>query len=217
VTAAIPSPLPGLLVLTDRHATGGRPLLDVVRAAVDGGARAVVLREKDLTVDDRRRLADQLRAVVPLLIVASDRDPLPVDAPDAVHLSSRAAWPAAATRGPLVVGRSCHDAASLTAAATEGCAYATLSPIHVTATKPGYGPALGVDALRNAPLPVYALGGVEPHLAADAIAAGATGVAVLGAVMRADHPDRVVAALLAALGRFAPLPTPFVAPGGSPR
>ena len=52
--------------------------------------------------------------------------------------------------------------AAAAAAAGEGCDYATLSPIFVSASKPGYGPALGVGALRDAPLPVYALGGVDP-------------------------------------------------------
>ena len=59
-----PAPgLPALLVLTDR-VQARRPLRDVVAAAVDGGARAVVLREKDLPSPQRRQLADSLAALL---------------------------------------------------------------------------------------------------------------------------------------------------------
>jgi thiamine-phosphate pyrophosphorylase len=95
-----------------------------------------------------------------------------------------------------VVGRSCHSAAELAAAAAEGCDYATLSPIFPSASKPGYGPALGVDALRDAPLPVYALGGVDPTNARTCVEAGAVGVAVMGYVMRAADPALAVQELL---------------------
>jgi NADPH:quinone reductase-like Zn-dependent oxidoreductase len=40
--------VPSLVLLTDRHATGGRDLIDVVAAALDAGLPAVQLREKDL-------------------------------------------------------------------------------------------------------------------------------------------------------------------------
>lgn len=200
MSASIRPPLPSLLVLTDRRLTGGRPLLDVARAVVDGGGEAIVLREKDLPFDERSRLADALRAIVPILVIASDADPLVSDAADAVHLSARARWPAATRDRPeLHVGRSAHGASELPAVACSGASYATLSPIRLTDTKPGYGPALGIDALRGTPLPVYALGGLSVEHVGAAIAAGACGVAVLGAVMRAERPDRAVAALVAAL------------------
>ncbi|HEY5611946.1 MAG TPA: thiamine phosphate synthase, partial [Thermoanaerobaculia bacterium] len=54
------SPLPPLLVITDRHATGGRPLRKVVLAALEGGARLIQLREKDLEGRLLYDLADDL-------------------------------------------------------------------------------------------------------------------------------------------------------------
>jgi thiamine-phosphate pyrophosphorylase len=187
-----------LLVLTDRRQATA-PLTEVVSAAVAGGARSVVLREKDLPREYRLALAAALRAVLrPVggrLIVAG---PDPLDG-DAVHLA--AADPAPA--GVAYAGRSCHDAAELARLSTED--YATVSPVFATGSKPGYGPALGVDRLgvlaAGARRPVYALGGVST--AADAAAcvrAGAAGVAVLGAVMRAADPAAVVAALVAEVG-----------------
>ena len=189
-----PPPLPRLLLLTDR--TQARwPLVDVVRAAVDGGARAVVLREKDLPRPDRARLAADLAQVLArvggALVVASDAT-LPHDG---VHLAAEEPMPASAGW----IGRSCHDRDELAAAATEGCTYATLSPVFATASKPGYGPALGPTALVDPPLPTFALGGIDrADRVAACTAAGAHGVAVMGAVMRAPEPDRVTADLLAA-------------------
>ena len=186
---------PGLLVLTDRTQTGGRPLPDVVRAAVAGGARAVVLREKDLRRPFRAELASTLATMLHpvdgILLVASGPDH-----GDGVHLAATDPFPHPA---PPVVGRSCHRAAELRDAATEGCTYATLSPIFPSASKPGYGPPLGPGALQDAPLPVLALGGVTASNAGDCLAAGAAGVAVMGEIMRAEDPAQVVAALLDAL------------------
>ena len=195
-----PARLPPLLVLTDRRmsAARGRDLPATVARAVEGGARAVVLREKDLTAPERAALAAQLRAVLApvdgLLIAASDAGL----GADGVHLAQ--ADPP--VLGPGLVGRSCHDGAGLARAADEGCAYATLSPIFPTASKPGYGPALGLAGLarlvQGAGLPVYALGGVQPANAGACRDAGAGGVAVMGTVMSAHDPAAACADLLAA-------------------
>jgi thiamine-phosphate pyrophosphorylase len=179
-----------LLVLTDRTLTRGRPLVEVVRAAVEGGAQQVVLREKDLPHAERVALAEELHRFVPTLIVASDA----TIGAGGVHLAASDPMPAPR---PLLVGRSCHWHEELERAAAEGCDYATLSPIFTSTSKPGYGPALGLDALRDAPLPVYALGGVDPSRARSCMDAGAIGVAVMGHVMRADDPAVAVNELLA--------------------
>jgi thiamine-phosphate diphosphorylase len=188
-----------LLVLTDASQTSGRPLPDVVAAATRGGARTVILREKQLPSAPRARLAAALAEVLHdvggTLLVAGGLDDARV-AVDGAHLA--AADPLPAVRPPIL-GRSCHDAASLRRAAAEGCTYATLSPIFASASKPGYGPPLGSDALRDAPLPVFALGGVDAARTVACVAAGAHGVAAMGAVMRANDPTAVVAGLVDAL------------------
>ncbi|GAA3335309.1 thiamine phosphate synthase [Amorphoplanes nipponensis] len=176
----------GLVVLTDRR-LAARPLTEVVAAAVRGGAAWVVLRERDLGYAERRALADTLRAVVPAgRLVIAGPDPL---GGDAVHLAAADPVPA----GVGLVGRSCHGAPRLS---TED--YVTLSPVYPTLTKPGYGPALGPSraaALAGA-VPWLALGGVHsPQRAAACAAAGAAGIAVLGAVMRAGDPETVTRTL----------------------
>lgn len=184
--------LPRLLVLTDRSQTT-RPLVDVIADVVDAGARAVVLREKDLLETQRARLATRLRRILEpvggLLVVAGARG-------RAVHLSARDAFPRVR---PTLVGRSCHGPDEVASAGFEGCDYVTLSPVFATSSKPGYGPALGSTGLGRlaavAAPPVYALGGVQPPDVASCLAAGAVGVAVMGPLMRT--PELVPAYLTA--------------------
>ena len=172
----------GVVVLTDRR-LAARPLVEVVAAAVRGGAGWVILREKDLRYAQRRVLADSLRAVVPVgRLVIAGPDPL---GGDAVHLSATDPVPL----GVGLVGRSCHGVPRLS---TED--YVTLSPVYPTLTKPGYGPALGPSraAALAGGVPWLALGGVHsPQRAAACAVAGATGIAVLGAVMHAGDPERL--------------------------
>ncbi|HLV57877.1 MAG TPA: thiamine phosphate synthase [Natronosporangium sp.] len=194
----------GVVVVTDRRQAVA-PLPRQVAAAVAGGARWVLLREKDLPARERAALADRLREVLAphggRLIVAGP-DPL---GGDAVHLA--AGDPAPAPDTGLLVGRSCHGAADLDRLTVEH--YVTVSPVFASASKPGYGPPLGPDGLaylcRRTRRPVLALGGVEtPQRAAACVAAGAAGVAVMGAVMRAEDPAAVVAGLCRAVERDGP-------------
>ncbi len=188
--------LPRLLVLTDRTMCG-RPLVDVVADAVGCGARAVVLREKDLPHDERASIAAQLRRVLEsvagVLVMAGPRG-------EAVHLSASDPFP---SPRPAVVGRSCHDAGQVAGAGAEGCDYVTVSPVFATASKPGYGPALGLSglsALLTGCPPAYALGGVLPEHVMPCRASGAYGVAVMGPVMRDPH---IVSEYLDALAEVA--------------
>jgi thiamine-phosphate diphosphorylase len=188
--------LPALLVLTDAEQTGGRPLVDVLGEAISGGARAVLLREKHLPREVRAELAQslyaRLDAVGGILLVGSD----PTLPAYGVHLA--AADPVPSGRHQWY-GRSCHSRDDVMRAAGEGCAYATLSPVFVSASKPGYGPALTAAALASLPLPTWALGGVNASNAPECLANGATGVAVMGAIMRAADPASVTAEILSAI------------------
>ncbi|MGV9215799.1 thiamine phosphate synthase [Micromonospora sp. RB23] len=185
MTSPVPS---GVVLLTDRLVARGQ-LKGVVAGAVAGGVRWVVLREKDLPRAERAALAADLRAILAAaggtLIVAGP-DPL---GGDAVHLPSAGPYPPPPHR---LVGRSCHNETELNRLTTEH--YATISPIWPTRTKPGYGPPLDTNGLRKlikvSPVPVLALGGIEtPEQVTACVQAGAAGVAVLGALMRADDPS----------------------------
>jgi thiamine-phosphate pyrophosphorylase len=183
--------LPRLIVVADVD-TAPRPLPEIVAGAAEHGARGFLLRARTLPASDRSALAAALRAVLPddaLLIVTGGTG-------SAIHLSAHEQFP---QPRPSLVGRSCHDAAEVDQAVVEGCDYIFVSPVFVTASKPGYGPALGPNGLAGLcrpALPVYALGGVLPDRVAPCRAAGAYGVAVMGPVL---HDPPIVAAYCAAL------------------
>ncbi|GAC1398990.1 MAG: thiamine phosphate synthase [Chloroflexota bacterium] len=176
-----------------------------MRESVEGGARAVVLREKDLPFDERaslaRKLLDILRPAGATMIVASDMILAQSLQVQWVHLAGRDRKPSHAT---MKVGCSCHSEDDLTHAREEGVEYVTLSPMFATSSKPGYGPTIGLEklsmlaALEKVP-PLYALGGIRPGHARACLEAGAHGVAVMGAVMAASNPRRTTSDLLAEL------------------
>jgi thiamine-phosphate pyrophosphorylase len=202
-----------LLLVTDRH-QAAVALDEIVAQAAAAGVRWIWLRDRDLPAAERRALAVRLlvlaRAHRAKLSVGGDVALAAEISADGVHLaaeSTRAA-PIAAARARLgqraMIGVSAHGDADVAAAAAAGADYATLSPIFATASKPGYGPALGVAALaRAAPhgLPVLALGGVTADRADRCLRAGAAGIAVMGEVMRAraDGVGDVVRRYMAAL------------------
>jgi thiamine-phosphate pyrophosphorylase len=194
------------VVLTDRHQVARAGLLATVAAAVEGGARAVLVREKDLAATERSALVAALRPVLAavggtVLLAGADVELARSSGASGVHLAATDPWPPSGHG--LVVGRSCHDAAELAAAAAEGADYATVSPVFASPSKPGYGPAMGIEGLaamaRGARLPVIALGGVTAATAGACLGAGAHGVAVMGSIMGADDPRRATAELAASL------------------
>jgi thiamine-phosphate pyrophosphorylase len=202
-------PSPPLLVISDRS-QARRPLVDIAEAAFRGGCRWFSLREKDLPPAERR---DLLRALVALghpfgATVMAHEDIAAVIATkaDGVHLPG-GGDPAAARRAVSqgLIGVSAHTPEEAGAQLAAGADYVTLSPIFLSASKPGYGPAVSLDALavaaRLAPGPIIALGGIDETNAAACMAAGAGGIAVMGEMMRAADPEETVRRLIAAIGK----------------
>ena len=194
-----------LLVVTDRH-QAPKPLPELVEDLLAGGVRWIWLRDKDLPAEERRALAHDLA-----MRVACHRATLTVGADVAlaaevgagVQLGVRDDVVAARHRlgGRALIGVSAHSPGEIVAAQAAGADYATLSPIFASASKPGYGPALGFEALRGASasgFPVLALGGIQAETARACIDAGAAGVAIMGEAMRDGRA--AVAELLSALG-----------------
>jgi thiamine-phosphate pyrophosphorylase len=100
-----------------------------------------------------------------------------------------------------LLGLSVHDAGEAAAVDPNLVDYLVAGPAFLTASKPGYGPALGLDGLRAiaaaTSLPVIAIGGVASDNVAALRAAGVAGIAVMGGVMRAADPGAEVRALIA--------------------
>jgi thiamine-phosphate pyrophosphorylase len=183
-----------LYLVTDRHQTGGRDLVPLLGQALAAGVGAIQVREKDLATPALLALAREVLSVArqagrPVLI--NDRVDLVLAADaDGVHLRSDS-LPVRIVRGMLgsskLIGVSTHSAAEVAAAEAEGADFAVLGPIYATASKRSYGPPIGLaplqQATRRCRIPIFAIGGVTAARVPEVRAAGASGVAVISAVL----------------------------------
>ena len=181
--------LPCLMVVTDRALCGGAEgLVAAVEAAVSGGADAVQLREKDLADGELLPLARRLRAVTQgraLLVVNGPLEVAVAVEADGVHLPEDAPMLPRPRRG-FLVGRSVHSAEAARRAGAEGADYLIAGPIFETRSHPGVRPAglaLVEEIARAVRVPVLAIGGVTAGRVEEVVRAGASGVAVISAVL----------------------------------
>jgi thiamine-phosphate pyrophosphorylase len=200
-------PDPPFLVISDRS-QARRPLMEIAAAAFRGGCRWFSLREKDLPAEERRALLADLVELGgrfgAVVMAHEDIDAVEAIGAGGVHLPAGSNPAAARRRLPRgLIGVSAHSEDEAVAQLRAGADYVSLSPIFLTDSKPGYGPAFGLDALAaaaaRAPGPIVALGGITPDNAAMCLAAGARGVAVMGEIMLAADPETTIRRLLATL------------------
>lgn len=211
--SVLPAPL---LVVTDRHQAPA-PLLHVIEDVLAAGARWIWLRDRDLEPVARRALAFALHALTrsagAQLTIGGDAELAAAVAAEGVHLPAAAAVTAARLllgRAALI-GMSAHRLGDVAEAAAAGADYVTLSPIFASASKPGYGPALGLRAIEEATrygVAVVALGGISPATAGDCLQAGAAGVAMMGEIMRDRQRAALLHDVLARLAAAAPCRNP---------
>ena len=161
---------------------------------LDVGITAIQLREKDLGDTELIQLAQLIAELcqnyeAKLFINTSTRIAREVGAAG-VHLPANAESVEtikARTDDNLYVGCSVHSLDAAQKRATEGADFVTYSPIYPTASKPRYGPAVGVAGLaavaKAVKLPVFALGGITPERVPECLTAGAFGVAVMSGVI----------------------------------
>jgi thiamine-phosphate pyrophosphorylase len=175
--------------ITDRHSAGGpEVLLHFVERALAESVERIQVREKDLSARDLYALVRRILALPnpygTRILVNSRADIALAAGAHGVHLSGNSVSPRIIR--PIVpdaflIGVSTHTLEEVRRAETEGADFAVFSPIFPVVAKAGYGPALGIDRLREAvkavTIPVLALGGVTRENAAECIAAGAAGIA----------------------------------------
>jgi thiamine-phosphate pyrophosphorylase len=194
--------VPRLILVTDRRATGGRDLLEVVAAALDAGLPAVQLRDKDLPGRPLLALAERLRAATArtgALLFVNDRVDVAIAVgADGVHLG-HGALPAAVARRLLPRGAGVGVSIHAPGEATEDADFAFFGPVWDTPGKTAAGPARLAEAVAAAAVPVLAVGGVTAERVPAVHAAGAAGVAVIRAILAADDPAAATRALVAAL------------------
>jgi thiamine-phosphate pyrophosphorylase len=200
-----------LYLITDR-AAAPRPPADVVEECLAAGLRAVQVREKDLEARDLLALADTLREATrrhgARLVVNDRADVALAAAADGVQ-RTHASLPVSALREitppGFLIGASVHAEAEAREAAAQGADFIVFGPVYDTASKRRYGPPQGLAALEAVAgavgRPVLAVGGLTPGRVAEVLAAGAAGVAVIGAIYAAARPADATKAFLDALGR----------------
>lgn len=196
----------GLYLVTSQSLSRGRPTLDIVKAALSGGAKLIQLREKEMPLPDLIRLAEQARrltAEAGALLMINDRPDVAMGIEaDGVHLGQDD-FPVSLARklAPhLIIGASTHNAAEAEAARTAGASYINIGPVFPTQTKSRPGAFLGLDGLRRiakvAKTPFTVMGGIKREHIPVLLQAGARTIAMVTAITQADNPEAATRELL---------------------
>lgn len=187
-----------LYLITDRHQTQGRTLLDALKEAVDGGVRCIQLREKDLSVREYLKLSEEVRKITRnsgCKLVINDRIDiaLAIEA-DGIHLGN-SSLPADVARGlvgeDMLIGVSTHSLEEARMAEKMGADFITAGPIFYTPSKAKYGHPLGIGLLsqitHELSIPAFAIGGIKRENMREVFGAGAWGVAMISAIFCAEN------------------------------
>jgi thiamine-phosphate pyrophosphorylase len=186
-----------LHVLTDHQWSRGRDNLTVIKAAIDGGATTIQLRNKTASTSVLIEEGLALRALTRergVLLIVNDRVDvaLAIDA-DGAHVGQDD-MPAPLARKLLgsnrILGVSVSNNTEAQAAIAADADYLGVSPIFSTFTKTDAGPATGIQLLTELAthhkIPLVAIGGINVENTTEIIRAGATGIAVITAVVYAE-------------------------------
>jgi thiamine-phosphate pyrophosphorylase len=195
-----------LYLVTDQSLTRGRPLADVVAAAVQGGVTCVQLREKQL---DTRAFLAQALALKALLaphgvpLIINDRIDIALACgAEGVHLG-QSDMPVHAARQLLpahvFIGWSVESMDDVRDSAALPLDYLGVSPVFATPTKTDTKTAWGLDGLAQVraatALPLVAIGGIHAGNAQAVLRAGADSLAVVSALCAAPDPRAAAADL----------------------
>jgi len=189
-----------LYLVTDRGLGRGRTTLEIVTAAVQGGATVVQLREKDCSTRDFIKQALSIKKFlkdrgVPLII--NDRvDVAQAVEADGVHLG-QSDMPFEIAKNILgdsmIIGISAESLEDAIEAEKGGADYLGVSPIYATPTKTDTATPLGLEGLQEirkaVGLPLVGIGGLNKDNATEVIRNGADGLAVVSAIVAADDPE----------------------------
>jgi thiamine-phosphate pyrophosphorylase len=195
-----------LVAITDDVEDQRSTLVDRVAAAVRGGATSVQVRLKRATPREVVEITKAIVGKVPVPVIVNDRADIALAAGAAgVHVGE-ADLPVTAIRrfapAGFIIGASLGAEAEL--ANAKEADYVGIGPLFATDTKDDAGRAIGIDGFRKfaglAGRPAVAVGGLTADRAAQVIAAGGAGVAVINAIFRGDDPESAARSLAAAIG-----------------
>jgi thiamine-phosphate pyrophosphorylase len=195
-----------LVAITDDAEDKRGTLVDRVAAAVRGGATSVQLRLKGATPREVVSIARQLVTTLTVPVIVNDRADIALAAGAAgVHVGE-ADLPVAAIRrfapADFIIGASLGSDAEAENAKTAD--YVGIGPIFGSDSKGNAGTAIGIDGFKRlaalSQLPAIAVGGISATTAAQIVAAGAAGVAVINAIFKGDDPETATRQLMDAIG-----------------
>ena len=189
--------------------------LSVAAQFLDAGGRWIQLRMKDASAEvivcrgkEMLALCRKRRAV----LVVNDAPQLAVAiGADGVHLGQADMPPIEARRiigDGAVIGSTANTFEQIAARNDGETDYVGLGPFRFTTTKKNLSPVLGTEGYRtilgrmrteNIPLPVVAIGGIELPDIPQIMRTGVDGIALSGAIARADSPATTTANFLNAI------------------
>jgi thiamine-phosphate pyrophosphorylase len=208
----VPIPDFDLYLVTDRSQTLGRDLLWVLERALDGGIRAIQLREKDLGGKELFLLAEAARKLTyryrAALFINDRIDVALATGADGVHLG-RESFPITKARelvgAQKIIGVSTHSLAEVKEAEEQGADFIVFGPVYFTPSKANYGAPQGLMALKQIveknSLPVYAIGGLKSENIPETKKTGVRGIALISAVVSASDPKTAAEEIIAQLRR----------------
>jgi thiamine-phosphate pyrophosphorylase len=190
-----------LYTFVDTAYLRGRAPEFVAQQLCDGGSDIIQLRAKNSPPDEVRRLAEKVLPItraagVPLVI----NDHLEIArelGAEFCHLGQEDFFDAGFTHvsqlkiqnSKLKTGLSTHAPAQAARALAAAANYIAIGPIYATQTKPTAKPVT-LDYIRwaqtNVTVPWFAIGGVNLQTLEEVLAAGATRVCVVSAILNAD-------------------------------
>jgi thiamine-phosphate pyrophosphorylase len=195
-----------LVAITDDAEDQRSMLVDHVAAAVRGGATSVQVRLKKATPREVVEIAKAIVSKVSVPVIVNDRADIALAAGAAgVHVGE-ADLPVSAIRrfAPtnFIIGASLGGNAEL--ANAKEADYVGIGPLFTTGSKGDAGKAIGIEGFRKlaelSGRPALAVGGLTAARAAQVMAAGAAGVAVINAIFKADDPERAARSISDAIG-----------------
>ena len=208
----MPQPNFNLYLITDRKLTQRCDLCAVVEQALDGGVRAIQLREKDLDGKELFELAEKIAVLCQRYraqLFINDRVDVALAVDAAGVQLGKTSMPIETARALLgqekSIGYSTHTLEEAIVAERDGADFILFGPVYLTPSKATYGAPQGLSALRNIvdkiAVPVYAIGGIKTENLAATIDSGVRGVALISAVMSAADPVRAAQSILRMLMR----------------
>ena len=197
-----------LYLITDRHLAGGvKKLINKINGALKGGVKAVCLREKDLPAKELFSLALRLRQLTSefnaALFINGRVDVAMAIKADGIHLGQNGFSPKDVR--PLIgkkimIGVSAHSIKEALKAERDGADFITLGPVYRTPSKERYGEPIGLSPLKKATkvlrIPFFGIGGIKKENIKEVLDTGASGVALISAILAAKNAEKAATELI---------------------